>query len=201
MVCQVHHIWLLRNQVHCQVATTVHSFSRNPAPRLIPALLSDLPSTSPPEAAILERCRYVVPTISFLVRRSLCKRTGSDLYLGRYIFISTTTRQRWKRPQTSETILSSGPQAVMYFKNHLETPEWSPELYMGSKPTLLRAPDRPEAPSECFLRAPSALNQAYTHWEAPPWPSINCDVAIEQNETYCPPPCFFAPLAIAPRGC
>lgn len=37
-------------------------------------LLNYLPSTSPPEEAIFERLKYVVPTTSFLVRRSLKKR-------------------------------------------------------------------------------------------------------------------------------
>lgn len=36
-------------------------------------LLHQLPSTSPPEEAIFERLKYVVPTTSFFVRRSLQK--------------------------------------------------------------------------------------------------------------------------------
>lgn len=40
-------------------------------------LLNYLPSTSPPEEAIFERLKYVVPTTSFLVRRSLKKKMES----------------------------------------------------------------------------------------------------------------------------
>ena len=43
---------------------------------LIVRSLDHSPSTSLPEAAILERYRYVVPTTSFLVSRSLCKTRG-----------------------------------------------------------------------------------------------------------------------------
>lgn len=37
-------------------------------------VLNYLPPTSPPEEAIFERLKYVVPTTSFLVRRSLKKK-------------------------------------------------------------------------------------------------------------------------------
>lgn len=41
-------------------------------------LLNQLPSTSPPEEAIFERLKYVVPTTSFFVRRSLQKEKKKD---------------------------------------------------------------------------------------------------------------------------
>lgn len=43
-------------------------------------LLKELPSISPPEEAIFERLKYVVPTTSFFVSRSLQKRNKKERF-------------------------------------------------------------------------------------------------------------------------
>lgn len=96
---------------------------RNSAPCPVSALLSDLPSTSPPEAAILERCRYVVPTTSFLVRRSLCERTGEGLYPGIYTLTQQQSGGAGKVPRPQK---SSCPMGLKLYCTLRIT--WKPQL-------------------------------------------------------------------------
>lgn len=51
-------------------------------------LLNQLPSTSPPEEAIFERLKYVVPTTSFFVSRSLQKKKKKRFYLNIMLVIT-----------------------------------------------------------------------------------------------------------------